>query len=356
MLNEVKSDVVPYVGPRPFEPRDRNLFFGRDRETLQIISLILSNPLTLIYSQSGVGKTSLFNAKIVFELRTQYKFHTFPSARVRSLTSQDKMTEGIDNIYMYNALRSMESDIDSELLKRLTLSSFLKQHPSRPEVPSTEMEAEGKPIPQLIVFDQLEEIFGLYSENWRDQQRDFFQQIADVLNEDNLLRIVFVIREDYLAYLSPFAHLLPRRLGPHFRLERLGRESAIQAVSEPLKNTGRFFAPGVTEKLVDDLLIMRVENMFGAIVEMKGEYVEPVHLQVVCQRLWKKVVAAGITEITEVHLKGTADVNEALTEFYLEVILDASKRSGVKLDKIRDWFDQKLITSSGTRGIVHRGT
>ena len=126
------------------------------------------------------------------------------------------------------------------------------------------------------------------------------------------------------------------------------------AVTEPLKSTGRFFGSGVAEKLVNDLLTMRVENIFGKIVDMKGEYVEPVHLQVVCQRLWMKVVSSGINEITEEYLKGSADVNKALTEFYLEVISDAAKQTSLSKNAIRKWFDQKLITSSGTRGIVHR--
>ena len=57
---------TPYVGPRSFERNavDRDRFFGRDRETQEIISLIYSHPLLLIYAQSGAGKTSLFNTKI----------------------------------------------------------------------------------------------------------------------------------------------------------------------------------------------------------------------------------------------------------------------------------------------------
>src|SRR4029079_15917928 len=87
---------------------------------------------------------------------------------------------------------------------------------------------------------------------------------------------------------------------------------------------------------------------------MKGEYVEPVHLQVVCQRLWMKAHLMGITEITQEHLKGSADVNQALTEFYLDIIDDTAKYTDVSRDKIRNRINQYLITSSGTRGIVHR--
>ncbi len=349
MENQIlKLENSPYVGPRPFEQKDRNLFYGRNYETLEIISLILSNPLTLIYSQSGVGKTSLFNTKIVYELEKQYKFQTFPSARVRSLIAPEKIPTDVTNMYMFNALLCLKPEANVETMKKLSLSNFLKQDDSRTNT-------DGETLPRLIVFDQMEELFGLYPENWFDQQQDFFQQIAEALSEDGMLRIVFIIREEYLAHFSSIAQLLPGRLRARFRLERLRKDAALEAVLEPLKQTGGFvFAPGVAEKLVDDLLTMRVESIFGKIVDMKGEYVEPVHLQVVCQRLWMKAALIGLTEITQEHLKGSADVNQALTEFYLEIIADAARYTGVSKDTIRNWFNQYLITSSGTRGIVHR--
>ena len=57
-----KKQYLPYVGPRPFQnnSRDRAVFYGRDYESQEIISLILANPIVLVYSQSGSGKTSLF--------------------------------------------------------------------------------------------------------------------------------------------------------------------------------------------------------------------------------------------------------------------------------------------------------
>jgi len=344
----LKPESSPYVGPRPFEQKDRNLFYGRNYETLEIISLILSNPLTLIYSQSGVGKTSLFNTKIMYELEKQYKFKTFPSARVRSLISPEKIPKDVTNMYMFNTLLCLKADANVETMKNQSLSNFLKQDGSRTN-------KEGYSMPRIIVFDQMEELFGLYPDNWYDQQQDFFQQIAEALSEDNMLRIVFIIREEYLAYLSSFAQLLPGKLRARFRLERLRKDAALEAVLEPLKQTGGFvFGPGVAEKLVDDLLTMRVETIFGKIVDMKGNYVEPVHLQVVCQRLWMKAAQRGITEITQEHLKGSADVNHALTEFYLEIIASAARYTGVSKDTIRNWFNKYLITSSGTRGMVHR--
>ena len=120
-------EISPYVGPRPYERKDRDLFYGRDNETMQIISLILSNPLTLVYSQSGVGKTSLFNTKIIYELEKQYKFQTFPSARVRSLLSSDKIPKDVNNLYMFNALFSLDPDVSLDVTEKTKSSQFFKR-------------------------------------------------------------------------------------------------------------------------------------------------------------------------------------------------------------------------------------
>ena len=162
----MENVINPYVGPRPFERKERELFFGRDLESIQIISLILSNPLVLIYSQSGAGKTSLFNTKITYELEQQYKFQTFPSARVRSLLSADKIPENLDNMYLFNILQSLKPDANQEILKKQSLSSFLNRYLTQGYTEAhlsnlLNQDSRSNNIPRIIVFDQLEELFGL---------------------------------------------------------------------------------------------------------------------------------------------------------------------------------------------------
>jgi Flp pilus assembly protein TadD len=53
-------------------------------------------------------------------------------------------------------------------------------------------------------------------------------------------------------------------------------------------------------------------------------------------------------------IKGISNVNTALQDFYEEAINDVLNHTRVKEKQIRNWFQEKLITSSGTRSIVHR--
>ena len=169
---------------------------------------------------------------------------------------------------------------------------------------------DGMPLPRVVIFDQFEEIFSLYQDRWKDRE-GFFEQVSTALEADPLLRVVFVMREDFIAQLDPYADLLPERLRTRFHMERLRREAALLAIKEPLRNTGRSFAEGVAEKLVDDLLTIQVETMPGKTAEVTGEFIEAVQLQVVCQSLWKEL-PPDERQITFQHLETYGNVEQAL--------------------------------------------
>ena len=54
----------PYVGLDYFLEEDAELFFGRDGERKRIIGNLRASRLTLLYAESGVGKSSLLRAGV----------------------------------------------------------------------------------------------------------------------------------------------------------------------------------------------------------------------------------------------------------------------------------------------------
>src|SRR3712207_4450924 len=97
------SDGQPYVGPQPFERDDAARFFGRDREANDVVSLIVAHPVVLLYAQSGAGKTSLINARVV-PLLEEEGFQVLPAARMRGLTPAQGTLAEIPNLFVFNAL------------------------------------------------------------------------------------------------------------------------------------------------------------------------------------------------------------------------------------------------------------
>jgi hypothetical protein len=342
-----QNEFDPYVGPRPFERKkeDAARFFGRSQETDEIVSLIFGHPVLLVYAQSGAGKTSLFNASVTLILEDN-GFDVLPLTRVGGGVPKGVALQEIKNLYIFNALLKMDSETNPRTLLSKSLSTFL-------ETRNRATDENGQPRPRVIVFDQFEELFTYTPEHWQEQREGFFLQVVDALNADPLLRVVFVIREDFLAELDPYARILPERLRTRYRLERLGKNAALRAIKDPLANTPRTFASGVAEGLVKELLVMRTVDATGKMAEIEGQYVEPVQLQVVCVTLWS-TLKPEVTEIQKIHLENF-NVNDALSNFYKSAVESADRETGVPETDLRNWFEKTLITPMGTRSTVFRG-
>lgn len=332
----------PYVGPRPFELSDRDVFFGRDREVDDLLSLIVAHRAMLLYAESGAGKTSLLNAGLVPQLERE-GFEVLPSARVFGLIPRDVDSKTIPNPYVLNVLLSWGMPLEAVVQESgVRLADYLDK-----------LDCGEEATPRVVILDQLEELFTSYPDRWKDR-RPFVEQVREALNRDPLLRVVFAIREDFIAQLVPVERFLPERLRTRYRLERLRKPAALQAILGPLDGTDRSFGDGVAEKLVDDLMSLRVEAAPGETTAVEGQFVEPVQLQVVCQELWEHL-PVGVKTITRAHVEEFGDADQALSAFYEQRIAQASRAAKASVRRLRRWFERVLITPAGTRGTVYRG-
>ena len=321
----------PYIGPASFDEKDRAHFFGRDAEARDLSYLLIARQAVLLYAQSGAGKTSLLQAKVIPDFRDANEMHVLPIARVSG------PAEG-GNIYLANALLHLK--LTGSTLTE-ALAPVIRDEP-----------AADEPVPHLLIFDQFEEIFTFRPE-LSDQRRQFFEQLRDCLKTYPRLGLLLSMREDFLADMDSFSGYLPDRLRTRMRMERLSDVQAEQAIAQPAAIAGKPFDPGVARGLTDDL--RRVQTT-QADAHALGKYVEPVQLQIVCRQLWLKLPATAAT-ITAKHVKTLARVDYALTGFYRDSLNAVREKLPKQSERsLRVWFGTHLITSANTRGMVYRGT
>jgi hypothetical protein len=180
------------------------------------------------------------------------------------------------------------------------------------------------------------------------------------------MKVVFVMREEYIAQLEPFADLLPEKLRPRMHLERLRGNSARNAVVKPFQKWELSFDPAAADKLMAELSEIRVVEG-DKFRETLGEFVEPVQLQVVCQSLWENLpmewkngpgaLSDGSRLITPEYIERFGDVDNALACYYDRSVERAAAASEGKIGEgeLRRWFETALITPTGTRGLAFRG-
>jgi WD40 repeat protein len=335
----------PYVGPRPFERSEEHLFFGRDREARDLVSLIIANRVFVLYSQSGAGKSSLLNTKIVGGLE-KANCRVLPIARVQGQLPAGAVDAGIRNIFSLNAIVSMGGagpNADIESLSQTSIAEF---------VAAVDADRADHEEPIVLIFDQFEELFSFYEFRWPDRAV-FLREIIEALDKIPELKVVFSLREDYIAKLDSYGGQFPNRLRARYHLERLQERAAIEAIANPAKGSDHSYQDGVAETIVKDLLETHARDLAGKPVTVRGEFVEPVQLQVVCSNLWSSVPASEQL-ITRTHLEKSGSVDEALRKFYDASLASVAKQTVVAEQSIRRWFDSALVTSAGTRGTVFR--
>ncbi|MGB4805351.1 MAG: SUMF1/EgtB/PvdO family nonheme iron enzyme [Anaerolineae bacterium] len=359
----------PYVGPRTFTAADRKRFFGRETEAAGLLARVVSERLLLFYAQSGAGKSSLINARLIPQLREEEGFSVLPVGRVAGQLPAS--VAQVDNIFLFNLMAGLDGGGGSPAQwAHLGLSEFLEHlvtddglawryDPAAEAEPAPTGEAalpaaDAGPAPRFaLVIDQFEEIITGHPDRWRERE-GFFRQLDAALQADPNLWVVLSLREDYVAALDPYAPLVFNRLRARFYMERMGVAAGLDAIRKPAELAGRPFAEGVAEQLADNLRQVRVPGRQDTVA---GQYVEPVQLQVVCYQLWENIQNRPLGLITTTDLAEAGDVDRALTQFYEETLAAALAdpvAAGVSERQMRAWFDEKLITEEGTRGLVHQ--
>ncbi|QDT50540.1 WD domain, G-beta repeat [Symmachiella dynata] len=365
-FSDVAQKVNPYVGSRPFVEKDADYFFGRDREVSELTSLLLSERIVLLNAASGAGKSSLIHAGLLPKLRN--RFHIRPTIRI---THQVRDGEPLynKNPYIDSAIHSFLSvDEDSFGLKSrfageglgLSLTDALAGGDNRDR------------RRELLIFDQFEDVLRLDPTDLEDKI-EFFNQVGDLLNQtldhDDCMRwALFSIREEFVAALEPYAHLIPGRFNTVFRITPLDRSQALHAIQEPALRAGVEIEDDVARELVEQLAKVRVMRSGNCEAEtVSGVYVEPLHLQIVCRRIWSNFLASKelepekdhitIDEVNATNYTAGRYVDQCLVEHYDETIHSIANDPKIDVDErhLRIWIDHHLVTELGLRGQVPLG-
>lgn len=334
----------PYVGPGSFLREDAPRFFGRDDVSHDLLSLIISARTVLLYAQSGAGKTSLINAGLR-PLLEEKGFDILPLARVQGLLPEGLRAQELDNPYTHFTLVSWGEQPDVGV----AVGSIVQALERRPRP----QDRYGDPAPRLLIFDQFEELFTAFPECWRERTT-FLEELTTALAADERLRILFAIREDYLADIFSIGEDLPDGLRNRLRLARLRKDEALEAIQGPLDKSGVSYGEGVAEQLADDLMAIRSDSDPKSPVDASGEFVEPLHLQVVCTELWQSL-PPGTTTITADDVRLFGNVTLALANYYDDAIAKTAMATAISPAILRHWFENVLITTARTRGTAFRG-
>jgi tetratricopeptide (TPR) repeat protein len=335
----------PWLGLASYTEETRSYFHGREEEVGELARRVQRKLLTILFGQSGLGKTSILRAGIVPRLRPEGYCPVY--VRIDYSPEAPPPSEQIKRA-IFNATQATgQWTRPGAAVEGESLWEFLHHRDDML------CDASGKAIIPLLIFDQFEEIFTLGQGNDAGRQRaaEFIEDLADLVEnrlpralEERLevddtiperfdfsradYRILIALREDYLAHLEGLKGVMPSITQNRMRLARMNGEQALAAVMKP---GGRLVSEEVAASIV---------RFVAGGAELRNAEVEPSLLSLICRELNNARIAQGRDEISADLLAGSRDT--IFNEFYERALADQPAA-------VRKIIEDELLTESGFR-------
>jgi len=335
----------PWLGLFSYTEETRTYFHGRDAEATELARRVQRTILTVLFGQSGLGKTSLLRAGLVPRLRNEGYCPVY--VRIDYAAGSPAPSEQIKQAIFRATQTAGHWARPGSALEGESLWEFLHHREDLLR------DKAGRPLLPLLIFDQFEEIFtlGQADDAGKLRAQQFLEDLADLVEnrapaalearmekDDSAAedfdfaradyRVLIALREDYLAHLESLKGTMPSITQNRMRLARMDGAQALSAVAKP---GGKLVSREVAEAIV---------RFVAGGSELANAEIEPSLLSLVCRELNTIRQAQGRREISTDLLAGSRDT--ILSEFYERALADQP-------EGVRRVIEDELLTESGYR-------
>ena len=355
-----------YPGVKPFTTEEQGLFFGRDKDIIDLYNLIFVKQIVVLYGKSGYGKSSLINAGIIPKLLKETSYQYFSIRFKNNSNSESNFTKPqqslIDGI---KSGISIEGKTYQDALEDLTendnsLWYWIKR-----------LQTQTENCQIVLFFDQFEELFtydtsevdnfsmqladALYSPipvKYRqrlermDVENKISDEFHDFLYEKPDLKVVFSVRSDRVSLLDGLSVRHPSILSNCFELAALTEIAARDAIVKPSQIENHEFKSKIFEysdssiSYILDNISEKAESIF---LDKSKRKIETAVLQTVCRYVEVKLVIGK--NLNFILPEDIGIISNIFLEQYEETL---SKLTGEEKRKAQELVEEKLI-SGGLR-------
>ncbi len=335
-----------YPGARPFDdsPLDEHVFCGRAADVERLYERVLGARLLVLFSKSGLGKTSLLNAGLFPRLRKK----AYLPVPIRLNGKDPASTTVIAAIAAAAAARP-----DTRLTAGDSTGLWEYLH-------TTLIWRDGLLLTPVLVFDQFEEAFTLRDSTFRDELSAELGALASGLPPLRLhaaaglggpspeVKILLSLREEYLGTLQEISLAIPGLFQERVRLAPLNDEDARLAIVEP---AARVAEPGDEPFKTQPFEYTKttLEEML-AFLRGESKIIEPFQLQLLCGDAEDKVAARAARsvklEVNSDDLGGYVGMDQVLSRFYDSAITTLPTRARASARRL---CEEGLISATGRR-------
>jgi len=346
----------PWPALDAFAESQSAFFFGRGNELDELFQCVRRAVTTLLFGQSGLGKTSLMQAGLFPRLR-QNGYLPVP-LRLGFAPEAPPLVEQIKEA-LNRALDEAIAGGHLQETARIAGDESLWEFLHRRDL--TLVDASDNLVVPVLCIDQFEQIFTLGMLNRKGECIAFMAELADLIEnrppadvkarlqrspelisrfafrrED--FRIVLILREDFLPFLEDLRERAPSLGRNRLRLTALKGADALEAVVGPGRERAIIGEP-VADRIVRRVGKAEAERPLGEIE------VDSSLLSLFCSELNKRRTANGLPQITDELVEQSS--GDILNSFYEDALRGEPAA-------VREFIEDQLVTRSGARDNISR--
>jgi len=215
---------------------DREVFFGREKEIAELYRRVFDSRIMVVYGMSGTGKSSLIHCG----LASKFRESDWLNVNIRRGENLIKsMAEAIGKASLKSPgnyqkiFGANDSNEQVTYFRKAVKNLYLDYY---------------KPI--YFIFDQFEELF-IFGTKKEDEI--FIKVIQALLASDLQCKFIFIIREEYLGWLTTFEKSIPGFFNNRIRIEKMDIGNAKNAIEGPCKIHNITVEEGFAETLLEKL-------------------------------------------------------------------------------------------------------
>ena len=335
-----------YPGTQPFSEKDEDIFFGREETVVELAEYLNLNDFVVLYSKSGLGKSSLINAGLIPHLKTK---------------------PGLTAVYIrFNAYKESEETTPTNTTRKSVasgqapatyLNTIIDEASFWRDVKEQQI-VSGKSQEVVLIFDQFEELFSYPEaqiETFKKElsellyiklpkrYRDIIQQQQtagtlkltdeqlETLYEPNTIKVLLGIRSDKMHLLNGLTDRIPSVLANCFELKPLTRTQAQDAIYNPaMSRADAFVSPRFTYSSE------AVEKIIQFLSEKEAKTIESFQLQIICNAIEQKVIHEKLEVVESYHI---GDLESLIENYYVDQL--------AKIEGTEDRSKAQLLIEDG---------
>ena len=245
----------PFPGLRPFMQEEADLFFGRDRQSDELVRRLASSRFLAVVGTSGSGKSSLVRAGLLPSLESGFMAGAGAHWRMAILRPQDDPMR-------FLARAMVETGVLAHLdLAQPAAEGVVETTLRRSSLGLVEAARLARLAPHenlLILVDQFEELFRFADSAKQrvvgDEAPAFVKLLLAAAQQTEVpLYVVITMRSDFLGECARF-HGLPEAISDsQYLIPRLTRDELQAVITGPVGVRGGRIAPNLVQRLLNDV-------------------------------------------------------------------------------------------------------